>query len=563
MSSIKAAQHIYTNVEKEQSPHNRGGFQTLFYTQSNLTQIEVSDMEPNLLYYPSESQAVKKVFFTTETGKIVLGQIVPITDKDSAGRGGRYLAHSFIFTPEDFARLRLNPVRIFDHLPFVTDIPEALARGDFETGNLPAAELNFPEESYAIPEAVRHWSAAEYKNLMRMALNAGRMAREKKAAAFTGSTEEIENALEAAFFAVPQTQRTNCSFDTYFYRCNLVATYYWGVGLSRAVNPNLLAVDAKTGQVTKMLADTGRTVYEHWVAAMIDSDNLAHIGEHKETAFAISEFLHGRPGDNALLDSASGRIVQTVFQAAEPQVRERLGIVLNELFPALLTERIFERIYRQYDAPGLLDKLRHGFDQALLADTLYDIYTAQDGAEPESAEIKALKQFIRQNDHQNLRLMLAFWSGPEELQHEFEPLDQETYIRFVRQALQFKMDNRLALLKRGDVGKALKSGVVTPLTLLIPGMGEPFVEAYLETHTGKDCDWTGLVEALSEAGETHCQTQLIPYIPNLKAKEIRALKKIVMKNTDFPESFCQAVMEAAEALPKKKGITGVFRKMFH
>ena len=136
MSSIKAAQHIYANVEKEQSPHNRGGFQTLFYTQSDLTQTEVSDMEPNLLYFPSESEPVKKVFFTADTEKIVLGQIVPLPAPDSAGRGGRYLAHSFIFTATDFARLRLNPIQIFKNLPFTTDIPEALARGDFETGNL-------------------------------------------------------------------------------------------------------------------------------------------------------------------------------------------------------------------------------------------------------------------------------------------------------------------------------------------------------------------------------------------------------------------------------------------
>ena len=37
MTQIQAWQHIYSNVEKEQSPHNRGGFQTLFYTQSGLT----------------------------------------------------------------------------------------------------------------------------------------------------------------------------------------------------------------------------------------------------------------------------------------------------------------------------------------------------------------------------------------------------------------------------------------------------------------------------------------------------------------------------------------------
>ena len=563
MSSIRAAQHIYANVEKEQSPDNRGGFQTLFFTHSDLTETEVSDMEPNLLYFPSESETVKKVFFTTETGKIVFSQIVPLPAPDSAGRGGRYLAHSFIFSAPDFARLRLNPIRIFQNLPFATDIPEALALGDFETGNLPAATLNFPQESDPVPETVLHQSAEAFKNLTRIALNADRMAREKTAVAFTGNTEEIENALEAAFFAVPLSQRANCSFDTYFYRCNLVATYYWGVGLERAANPNLLVIDAHSGQVTKMLSATDRSAYECWAVAAIEAGNLAHISEYKETAFAISEFLHSRTSDNVLLDSTSAKIVQSVFQAAELQVRERLSLVLNEQLPALLTKRIFEKIYRHYDAPELLDRLRHGFDQVLLADTLYDIYAAKNGAAPESAEIKELKQFIRLNDHQNLRLMLAFWGGPKELQRVLEPLDLETYIRFVRQALRFKMADRLTLLKRGDVGEALKSGILTPLTLLVAGKEQPFIELYLKTYTGAECDWTGLVEALSGTGEAHCLSLLAPYMPDLKAKEIRALKKIVLKNPDFPELFCQAVLEAAEALPKKKGLRGIFRKLFH
>jgi hypothetical protein len=561
MSSIKTAQHIYTNVEKKQSPHNRGGFQTLFHTHADLTRNEVSDMEPYLLYFPSESETVKKVFFTTETRKIVFGQIVPITAKDSAGRGGRYLAHSFIFTSEDFARLRLNPVQIFRHLPFVTDIPEALTRGDFETGNVPTVTLDFPEESCQAPETVRHWSVAEYKKLTRLALNAGRMAREKTAVAFTGNNAEIENALEAAFYAMPLTQRTNCSFDTYFYRCNLVATYYWGIGLERAVNPNLMIADAKARKVSKMLSVTDRGAYEYWVIAMIDADNRAHIGKHKETAFAVSEFLHSRPADNALLDTAPAEIVQDVFQAAQVHVREYLELALNKQLPALLTRRIFDSIYNRYDAPVLLDRLRHGFDQTLLKDTLFNLYAKQNGEKPETPESEALKQFILQNDHQNLRLLLAFWSGPEKLQRELKLLDQETYTRFVRQAMRFKMPGRLALLKRGDVGEALKAGAVTPLTMLVPGLCKPFVELYLGTYTVY-CDWEELVKTFSEIGEAHCLSLLAPYIRELKAKEIRALKKIVLKNPEFPELFCQAVLEATEALPEEKGLRGVFRKLF-
>ena len=65
MTTIQAWQHIYSNVEKEQSPTKRGGFQTLFYTQAGLTEDEISEMEGRLLYFPDKTaEPVKRLFFT-------------------------------------------------------------------------------------------------------------------------------------------------------------------------------------------------------------------------------------------------------------------------------------------------------------------------------------------------------------------------------------------------------------------------------------------------------------------------------------------------------------------
>ena len=69
MTTIQAWQHIYSNVEKEQSPQGRGGFQTLFYTASGLTEAEIEEMEGRLLYFPSKVEPVKRLFFATSTGK--------------------------------------------------------------------------------------------------------------------------------------------------------------------------------------------------------------------------------------------------------------------------------------------------------------------------------------------------------------------------------------------------------------------------------------------------------------------------------------------------------------
>ena len=42
---IKAAQHLYGNVEREYSPGGVGGFQTLFYTRGLLAHEEAEEIE--------------------------------------------------------------------------------------------------------------------------------------------------------------------------------------------------------------------------------------------------------------------------------------------------------------------------------------------------------------------------------------------------------------------------------------------------------------------------------------------------------------------------------------
>ena len=53
MTTVHAAQHIYTNVEKEQSPQNRSGYQTLFYTQ--LEAGEAASLPRLMSYLPGQA----------------------------------------------------------------------------------------------------------------------------------------------------------------------------------------------------------------------------------------------------------------------------------------------------------------------------------------------------------------------------------------------------------------------------------------------------------------------------------------------------------------------------
>jgi hypothetical protein len=96
MTDIHAAQHIYGNVEKAESPSNIGGFQTLFYSKDLLSESESDEIERRLGYYPSEDNPEKIVFFNMGE-KFVTTQIIPLEDIDKFGRKGAYIAHSFVY----------------------------------------------------------------------------------------------------------------------------------------------------------------------------------------------------------------------------------------------------------------------------------------------------------------------------------------------------------------------------------------------------------------------------------------------------------------------------------
>ena len=172
-------------------------------------------------------------------------------------------------------------------------------------------------------------------------------------------------------------------------------------------------------------------------------------------------------------------------------------------------------------------------------------------------------RLLQQNNHQGLDLLLAYWSDRKELQHALEQLNEEMYRQFVRKIFQCYTTNRLILLIPKAVRETLHFETATPLALLVPGKGCAFVEVYLETYPPEERDWTGLVGALLETEEAHCLSQVVPDMRGLKAKELRALEKIVRKEIDLPEPFRQAVLQATAALPHQEhGLKEVFRKFF-
>ncbi len=541
MTTINAWQHLYSNVEKERSPQGRGGFQTLFYSHNGLNEDEVEEMESYLLYFSSEVEPMKRLFFTTSTGKGVVAQITFLPHPDQFGRGGRYLAHSLIFAPDDLPRFEADPFRVFRTFSFVTTVDEALAWGNFKTGDIPAESLELPDALAGDLKAARQWPAAEFKKLSLLALRAKQQAENRETITLVGQPEQIEPALEASFLAVPAANRLRCTFDTYFYRCNLVATYFWAIGLPEApVSIKFAQIDGKTRQVQGQFTEQPETAYERWVFQAIENDNLDQIARFRDSAHALGEWLEGKSYDLDLLTAANNDLITAMFQINPQAVQKSLRSQIRKRLPSNLVDRAAGQVYRDTPALNLFRQLRQGFEVRPLLDILYQSYAAENFKEPPRQEVKALETLLETMNHPLLRLFMAYWDSPrKKLPAALERAAEADYRQFCNLALNLEL--------------------VKPLQLLVPGRGETFLELYLPSN---NADVVALSEALVEAGETACLPRLNERAHNLSGRALKKLARLAEEHPDIPASFGKTVEQTMAAQPQKKGLRGLLRKLW-
>ncbi|MCL4302024.1 MAG: hypothetical protein KJ077_40395 [Anaerolineae bacterium] len=535
MPTIHAWQHIYSNVEKEQSPQRRGGFQTLFYTLAGLTSAEVEEMESRLLYFPSAVEPVKRLFFTTSTGKGVVAQIVVLPEPDQFGRKGRYLAHSLVFAPEALVQFEVDPFRVFHHFRFITTLNTALAQGNFQTGDIPAISLELSSQPTPHLEAARSWSRAELAKLTLLALRVKEQARQREAVTLAGEPAQIESALAAAFLGTPTALRASCTFDTYFYRCNLIATYFWAVGLPEPpASLKFALIEAATRQVQGTGPLQPETAYEHWVVAAIEAGQLAELARQRDPAFALAEWLEGRDYDSSLLEAVSPELITAMFKLNPERVQARLSQRVGEQMPPALVQRVADHLYGQTAVLELYRQLRQGFQLPQLLEALQASFAAEDFKQPSGAELKALETVLDQSEQPLFRLFLAYWRSPQRhLPRALEQADEIPYRQFGEIALRLKL--------------------VEPASLLRPGRVDAFLDLYLAGHVENLAD---LVEALLEMKELAALSRLTGLVRALPPKELKRLARLVKGRSGIPEPFQTAVQEAVAVLPEEGGLKG-------
>jgi DnaJ-domain-containing protein 1 len=538
-AEVQAWQHIYTSVERDQSPHAREGFQTLFYSESGLTEAEVREMEARLVYFPSDIAAIKRLCSTISTGKIMVAQIVHLAEPDRLGRKGRYLAHNLVFEPEAFERIESDPFLVFRQFPFIITVAKALEAGDLQTGDIPPVSFDVTLEPTRGIEAAEAWPVQDFGALALLALRADRLADDRLSVAFVGEPAEVESALEVALFAVPTPLRPRCGFDTYFHDCNPVSTYYWALGLLESPgNRRLVRVDAQSQRLDGDAVSQPETAYERWAVACIEEHGLEALGRHRDHAFALCEWLEGRNYTDSLIEAAPVEVVDSVFRVNRELVQALLRTKLQEALPDVLVHRAFQHLGSQ--TTELLGQLRRRFRLSELMEALYRAYESQEFRVPQPEEVQAIDWLLWRDDHAFLRLLHICWTDQRDaLYRELQILSDDQYRRFIQTALRF--------------------GFVETWALPVPGRGNAFLDVYLDTGSSAEVGLAALVRALLRVGESSCLERLVPRVQSQPEPELRVLARIVAKRPGIPKPFRHAVGDAVAALPPRR--TGLLAQL--
>lgn len=552
---VRAGQHIYGNVENEVSPNSVGGFQTLYYTSSMITREESEEIERRLIYHFSDTDPIKLLFFVIDTGKFVVSRVAPLPDVDGFGRSGIYLAHSFVFSGDEFIRLNCNPFvgfRVLDDR-FVRSTSEALRVSEVEgvgegTVLLDIAEPEIRTMEMGMLDETLKWDAEQLRRLSFGAITCLRFKEERKSLAIVGTSEDIENALRVVFSLLPGRLRLNCTFDTHFYRCNPVANYFWALGYppSSSVSPGFTLVDA-TQRVAESEAPSSNLPYDRWVFDRISHGKLEEICIYRDAAFELQRVLLGEPFARSLLLDTSADFVRGyvelnwshVAAVVENRLRRDLGVNLC----VRLRNRVLDRC-RQLDPANLIQTLVEGFAREPLVDELYMVFRTE---KPSKDEIIELRELLKKTKHDLLALRVSAWRrDTNSLRQQIGALDEDRRREGVELLL-------------------MEDGISVDDLLCVPG-ARVTVVLFSElacVHPQLSDQIPSLVKRLVEIGGESLLTDLTPFLKTLKRKQLKEIEAAIGgRDKHAPKGFVKALDEAlSDSRPEKKTGTSILNRL--
>jgi hypothetical protein len=258
---ITAAQYVSGVLTSKESPRGQGGYQTILATSDGLTKAEIRILDSRVKYGSMQGRKAKWQYYRLPGQRPVISRLIPIPEPDEAGRGGRYFAHSLIFSASDWRQLDDAPFDLLRPDNFFSSLAQILSLDDLTTGNVPVRRIEtgieWLKESTNL---ILKWSGEQLNHLLMLVSDPQQLTEHGDYVALIGSELQILDALKVVFLLASSSVRKSCSFDTNALGCEWQSdAAFWGRGFSleREVGTRFV-IDAVQRQVKLPEASTLR-----------------------------------------------------------------------------------------------------------------------------------------------------------------------------------------------------------------------------------------------------------------------------------------------------------------
>lgn len=432
---VFASQHVFGSVSANESPAQKEGYQTIFYSHAGLETEEVHLLEQHAQCI-STPETRKYQFYLLPSGKAVITQVMTLPDIDPHTHKHLFFSHALVIPVEDYKHLAKSPLGLFNPNHFFHRIEDAYSEGDLQTGDLPQKKLTSLSawEDRALKVA-QEWEPEHLIRLVRFGWQAKELIANRQPVVLTGSANHIFRALAVIFLLTAVEKRHLLTFDTNASGCSFGDRWpFWAMGAEQdSADHAAYHIAADALRTHGDLPASKDSPIERWIAERSIPTRLAnYIAEYDQTQL-LNEMLSGQSLRRDILINLNEDIVKG-FTEMNPDAVVRM--VLSYL-PKGLSQKLTDQItadirsapyeYAAWAASGLTKE-----DQA---DYLFHLLltSVKDPIHP--ADRKLLENLSVESKHTGLYSLLNLLAHDyNHWERSLEFIAQESY-RLIVQAM--------------------------------------------------------------------------------------------------------------------------------
>lgn len=537
MTTIRAAQLIFSRVEIDYSFQRRSGYQTA-YCSPSLAADEVALIERRVqCFKPSGSTDERLQCFPLPSGKIVVSRTVSIAPDaeitDRSLRPGAFIAHCLILSPVDFAAIDNNAFALFETFGFLDD-PTLMVSDYIRASSVEEpARIDVP---YHLSFDTS-WPEDEALKILSLGLQAPDLAKGRRSVVIVGSATEIQEAVRTIIMRIDPARRVACSFDTCVDGCLIQPGMYWAIGLAQrqaGAGGDALIVDATArrvqGGTTSQISDD---LYLSWLrhtSGRPDGRDLVRAHGPTVQQLATAFALRKRPRVEDLDPEGCASFATFHGKRVWAEVETALSGALGKSLTTSLVQYLQSHSERQNLAEILAGAAAQQFRPADLAELVVD-WLLTERPELRESEWRTLAELGVSSTNNTLRFLAI--------------VSQKKVDHRARQLLLEGLNDRAVHQLRNELGD-----FVPPALFISPSHAGMIIDS-LPATIG-DEDLLAITEAVIEANAASLLDRLTTRIGAAEVEAIHNLLKLTRKRSDVPASFRNALEELHNQMPRRR-----------